>query len=263
MLRIFLLMLLSAACCAQDVLIWHPGAGGNAEQAEPVLGDFARYLESAMGAEAGTVSLRYAATEEDGPAAGTAVDIAIVSLPVFLKHGEAFGWSAVLHAERAARPTGRYVTVMADENGTLPPLDEVASGTVPEGLKVYGTELWDARFAEVFVVPGGAEYNDTRTPHAAMRRAEKMGALAVLNELEYADFQANPKYQTGFSVAHVSEELPVNLVVVREGVDAAALLAALQAMPADPAADELRETLRLRAFLPADEKTIADLCERY
>ncbi len=262
---LLLLGLLAAATLAQEVLIWHPGQGGSAAQAAPVLDDFARYLESTAGLQAGTLSIRYAASEDEGPQGAENPELCIVSLPIFLKYQEQMGWTAVLQAERMLRPEGRYMTVVYDTAGALLPIADVVSEELPAGLQVYGTE-WDAHFVDEFLLPAeGATYTQSRSPNGAMRKGKKPGTAVILDENFYQQFQTQAKYADNYRPIHISPPLPVNLVVVREGADCAAMLDALRTMNEveDTTIVKLRKTMDLQKFVDVDENFIAELIERY
>lgn len=252
------LVTLGLSASADELLIWHPGAG-SAEEATSVLGEFARYLANHMGLPESGVSISYASSEQEGLdyTAAKPPKIAIVSLPVYLKYRDEYKWTAVLEAKRPGT-TGRFVTVVHQSQGfDLPPLAEIKNTELPAGLTLFGTEAtWDPAFGAM--VAGGPATFETSGIAAAWRKVGAAeGTGLVMTDAEYETMRAQPdKRKEKHKAVHVSDALPINLVVVQPDVDASALIEAIHALVADPAAADLRKTLRLESLVDADHKAL-------
>jgi hypothetical protein len=144
------------------VAVCAPGHPGSTAEAQPSMDAFAAAVAEASGWPKETVRAVYEETEEGGVARLTegGAGIAIVTLPFFVKHGEALKlvprmqveqkgtgltetWSLVAKKARVSSPASLAGFTVASIAGYAPRFVRgtlAAWGTVPEGVKVVPTK---------------------------------------------------------------------------------------------------------------------------
>ncbi|BDG08956.1 phosphate/phosphite/phosphonate ABC transporter substrate-binding protein [Anaeromyxobacter paludicola] len=241
------------------LVVCSPGSPGTTAEAQPTMDAFAAALSARAGVPVAAV---YDETEEAGVSRLRAkdADLALVSLPFFLKHERDLALHARLQAVQKGRPELERWTLVAKKGRV----------TGPAALDGY-TIPSNAGFAPAFVrgpalggfgpLPATARVTSSTAVLSSLRRAAAGEKVAVL--LDGAQEAALPTLPFAAELEAVarSAPLPSGLVVtVGNRLPArswSALEGALRGLPSDPSGAAALDAIQTTRFAPLDEKALA------
>jgi hypothetical protein len=238
-----------------------PGFPGTREEAQPAMDALAAALARAAAWPEGALAATYLPAEAEGVARLGQPDaaVALVSLPFFLRHGEALGLVPRLQAEPAGQGLTERWSLVAKRGRVARPADLA-------GLTVLST----AGYAPTFVrgalgawgrVPDGAAVAPTAQVLSALRKAARGEPVAVLLDGAQAEALASLPFAADLEVVARSAPVPTSLVAVvgarLPGARWAALEKAFLSMTGDPQGAAALAGVRLARFAPVDAAALA------
>lgn len=259
----FLALWLSAAPAAalaaapQHVLVvCSPGSPGTTAEAQPTMDAFAAAL-SKKAQVAPPLAAVYEASEDAGLKRLRAPDaaLALVSLPFYLKHEKELGLKARLQAVAKGRPPLEVWTLVAKKG-------RVTGPSALDGFTIAST----AGFAPAFVrgpalggfgpLPAGVKVTQSAQVLSALRRAGTGDATAVLLDGPQGAALGSLPFAGELETVARSAPLPSGIVATvgarLPSKEWAAVEAALQALPSDPAGASAVAGLQMERFAPLD-----------
>jgi hypothetical protein len=239
-----------AVADGRALLFWAPYAPGSAEQAAGTMDSFARYLETAAGWPAGTMSASYDNSVEGGRETVEAghPGFVVVPTPVFLRYAARFQWAPIKLLVTEDAEAQRY-SLYGPPGSTLAGL---------AGGAIAGDTAYDESFVRGFILGPqaaelGLEFQPTNRPLSAVRRALRGERVLVL--LDEGQRNALASLPGGEDLVLLAESAWVPAGILAAGPmaspdDIAAVAAALEGAQGDPRAEELLRTMRIRRFDP-------------
>jgi ABC-type phosphate/phosphonate transport system substrate-binding protein len=208
---LFLLLLAFPAFADSHVLFWAPGYPGDTEQAQETMDRFAATLSNALGEGEGEISVVYHSDPAGGLAeweAG-AVDIAMVSAPVYFEYGERFALTPVMQAVRIEPTTGRWTLVAGIDKVDGP---DALSGWTVGSHAGFSPPFVRQVLAEFGELPGDTTITFQTRVRSTLRRAAKGEPVAVLLDGTQAAALDSLSFVDQLEVVYRSEPMPSNVV---------------------------------------------------
>ena len=239
-----------------------PGYPGSTAQAQPTMDEFAALIAAAGHRPAGSVTAEYHETERGGleRLAAGAVDLALVPLPFFLKHGEELAFEPLL---QAAQETGSSLEIWS----LVAPAGRVSSPAALDGWELIAIPAYAPGFVRGPVLgswgelPAGLNLTFSRRVLAGVRRALAGEEVAVL--LDGAQTEALAALPGGETLEIVAESPPL-LVALLVAVGARltaeekeTLAAGLLGVHDRGDFNEILSTMRLTRFEPLDAEALS------
>ena len=250
-----LLLLAPAAFAESQVLFWAPGYPGDTEQAQDTMDRFAVTLSRAVGKKDTDISVVYHSDPEGGLAEfnGGAVDVAMVSAPVYFEYGKRFALHPVMQAVRVEPTTGRWTLVAGRDK-----IDGIGalSGWTLGSHAGFSTEFVHQVLADYGTLPTDTTILFQTRVRSALRSASKGEPIAVLLDGTQAAALDSLSFVDQLEVLHRSEPWPSNVVCfVGDRVDESARkrwVDALRSLADTEEGKVILEEMRLKGFESID-----------
>ncbi len=242
------------ALAATLLVFCAPGYPGSTAEAKPAMDAFARALASSSRLPANELTATYLETDAGGVAALQSDDasLALVTLPFFLEHEESLHLTARLMASpKDGAATQKWTLVAAKDH--------------PASLAGYAVQssAGPDRFVHAMAPQmSGAAVATSGAILSGLRKASSGEKLALL--LDAPQLAALPQLPFAAQLEKISEspEVPVAIIAtVGKRIEEKKwkpLESALLKLASDPSAKEALDGVRMTAFVPLDEKALAN-----
>jgi ABC-type amino acid transport substrate-binding protein len=238
-----------------------PGSPGTTAEAQPGLDALAAAVAQRAGWPADSLGAVYEPTEQGGVARLSRPEaaVALVSLPVWVKHGQALALEPRLQVvmQGATGPTEVW-TLVARKGRVRSP--ESLAGFTLASTAGYAPDFVRGALAGWGKLPESVEVTQTRQVLSQLRKAASGADVAVLLDGTQTAALASLPFAGELEVVARSEPLPIGFVaMVDQRLPAAkrrALEQALVKLSESPSVPVL-QGLRMSGFVPLDAVTLA------
>ena len=219
---------LSAAAIA--ILVFcAPGYPGSADDAQPLLDQFASALVTASGWPAGSLAAVYDPTEEGGVAKLSSADaaLAFVPYPFFVEHAAQLHLTPLVQADVADIGPQQRWTLVAKSGRVTGPASMAGytilsvAGYAPDFVRHSALESW--------ALPPDVKIEATGQILSALRRVAAGEPVAALLDQTQAAALPSLPFATELKAVMQSPELPIAIIAVVDSRVAAGRARALQA----------------------------------
>ncbi len=219
---------LSAAAIA--ILVFcAPGYPGSADDAQPLLDQFASALVTASGWPAGSLAAVYDPTEEGGVAKLSSADaaLAFVPYPFFVEHAAQLHLTPLVQADVADVGPQQRWTLVAKSGRVTGPASMAGytilsvAGYAPDFVRHSALESW--------ALPPDVKIEATGQILSALRRVAAGEPVAALLDQTQAAALPSLPFATELKAVMQSPELPIAIIAVVDSRVAAGRARALQA----------------------------------
>ena len=238
-----------------------PGYPGSTAEAQPSMDAFAAALAQASGLPRGAVRAVYDETEERGleRLAEPGAALALVPLPLLVKHGQALKLTPRLQVEQKAAGLAEVWSLVARKGRVASPA--ALAGFTVLSVAGYAPGFVRGALAAWGELPAGAKVAQTSQVLSALRRASAGEDVAVLLDGAQTAALASLSFAAELEVVARSAPLPAAFVcTVGKKLPVArwkALERGFAAVGQEPAGAAALEAIRVVRFLPASPEALA------
>ena len=242
------------AAALSTLVFCAPGYPGGADDAQPLLDQFASAAAAASGWPAGSLAAVYDPTEEGGLAklgqAGAA--LAFVPYPFFMEHAAQLHLVPLVEADMTDLGSQQRWTLVAKAGRVAGP--QSLSGYTILSVAGYAPDFVRHSALESWALPPDVKIEATGQVLSALRRAAAGEPVAVLLDQTQAAALPSLPFAAELKAVMQSPELPVAVIAVVDSRVAAARARTLQAgllkMGRAPGSANALAPLRLHGFVP-------------
>ena len=242
------------AAALSTLVFCAPGYPGGADDAQPLLDQFASAAAAASGWPAGSLAAVYDPTEEGGLAklgqAGAA--LAFVPYPFFMEHAAQLHLVPLVEADMTDLGSQQRWTLVAKAGRVAGP--QSLSGYTILSVAGYAPDFVRHSALESWALPPDVKIEATGQVLSALRRAAAGEPVAVLLDQTQAAALPSLPFAAELKAVMQSPELPVAVIAVVDSRVAAARARSLQAgllkMGRAPGSANALAPLRLHGFVP-------------
>jgi hypothetical protein len=250
----------STSAAKRVIVLCAPGYTGNTAQAQPTMDLFARAVEKALKAPAGTIGAIYFETEAGGMErlAQASSVLAVVPLPFMLKHTDELKLEPRLVVAQESGPAETW-SLLA-QRGRLRDVSSLVGWEVTGGPGYAPPFVRGTAFGGWGTFPDSARITFTTAILSALRRAAGGEKVAVVLDATQVSALGTLPFGAALEVVARSQPLPGSLVCLAGGRlksgEAAAILDALLHLDETAEGAEALRAMRMVRFEPADRDAL-------